>query len=275
MAMTDAAHTQLVDLLEQVWRAMADLCASLDEPAWQAPTECPGWTVQDTLVHITAVERHLMDDPLPAADIPDLPHVKNSFGRWNERWIESRRASPGSVVLEEFEATTASRLAELRALDDDGFAAVSWTPLGEGTVAGLLGLRILDSWVHEQDMRRAVDRPGDLDSPAAAHSIDSLLLLLPYIVGKKTGAPDGSTVVLTLTGPLRRTIAVAMAAGRGDFIDPPPETPGALLAMSSETYERLACGRVDPEQAVVTGAVTIEGDVDLGAAVVRELNQMF
>jgi putative sterol carrier protein len=66
-----------------------------------------------------------------------------------------------------------------------------------------------------------------------------------------------------------------MAAGRGDFIDPPPETPGALLTMSSETYERLACGRVDPEQAVVTGAVTIEGDVDLGAAVVRELNQMF
>jgi uncharacterized protein (TIGR03083 family) len=274
--MTDAANTHLVDLLDQVWGALAELGASLDETAWRAPTECPGWTVQDTLVHITAVERHLLDEPLPAADVPDdLPHVKNSFGRWNERAIESRRTWTGADVLAEFEATVAARLAVLRTLDDDGFAAPSWTPLGEGTVAGLLGLRVIDSWVHEQDIRRAVDRPGDLDSEAAAHTVDGLLTLLPYVVGKKVGAPDGSTLVLSLTGPLVRTVAVAVDDGRGRVLAEPPAVPTTTLTLLTDTYERLACGRIDPDETLVEGGVRIDGDIQLGAAVVRELNQMF
>jgi uncharacterized protein (TIGR03083 family) len=274
--MTNPANTQLVDLLEHVWRSMAELGATLDEAEWRAPTECPGWTVQDTLVHITAVERHLLDDPLPAADIPDdLPHVKNAFGRRNERWIESRRSWSGADVLAEFEATVAARLAALRALDDDDFAAESWTPLGEGTVAGLLGLRVMDSWVHEQDMRRALDRPGDLESAAAAHTVDAMLALLPYVVGKKVGAPDGSTLVLSLTGPLVRSVAVTTIGGRSRVLEDVPDDPTTTLTLATSTYERLACGRVDPDEALVAGAVRIDGDVELGAAVVRELNQMF
>src|SRR3989442_438941 len=90
-----------------------------------------------------------------------------------------------------------SSMADLgRGLDGAGFAADSVTAMGPGTVADLLGFRIFDSWVHEQDMRRAVDRPGDLDSPAAAHSLGMMVGVLPYVVGKKVGAPDGSTVVV-------------------------------------------------------------------------------
>ena len=114
-------------------------------------------------MHITALERFILGDPLPSEDLPDdLPHVKNDIGRSNERWIESRRSWTGADALAEFVATTDARIAQLRALDDDGFAADSWTPMGPGTVAELLGFRIFDSWVHEQDMRgrpRASRRP--------------------------------------------------------------------------------------------------------------------
>ena len=95
----------------------------------------------------------------------DLPHVKNDIGRANERWIESRRAWTGADALAEFVAVTDARIAQLRALDDAGFTADSWTPQGPGTVLQLVGFRIFDSWVHEQDMRGRLDRPGDLDSP--------------------------------------------------------------------------------------------------------------
>src|SRR4051794_14298625 len=154
-------------MLEQVWDSMTELGETLDESAWKAPTECPGWTVQDNLVHITALERFILGDPLPTEDVPDLPHIRNDVGRSNERWIASRRAWTGAEALAEFRVAPAARLDALRALDDDGFAAPSWTPMGEGTVHELLGFRIFDSWVHEQDMRRAVERPGDLDSAAA------------------------------------------------------------------------------------------------------------
>jgi uncharacterized protein (TIGR03083 family) len=274
--MTDRANTELVDMLEQVWGSMAALGASLDEAEWKAPSECPGWTVQDNLVHITALERFILGDPLPSHDVPDeLPHVKNDVGRSNERWIESRRAWTGADALAEFVATTEARIAQLRALDDDGFAADSWTPTGPGTVAQLLGFRIFDSWVHEQDMRGGLERPGDLDSAAARFSTGMMLDVLPYVVGKKAGAPDGSTVVLTLSGPIATTTAVAVTEGRARPLDAVPDLPTVSLSFASDEYARLACGRRDPGEALVVGSVAIEGDVELGGALVRQLNYMF
>ena len=61
----NAENTARVDMLEDVWRSMAELGASLDEVEWKAPRECPGWSVQDNLVHITALERFILGDPLP------------------------------------------------------------------------------------------------------------------------------------------------------------------------------------------------------------------
>jgi uncharacterized protein (TIGR03083 family) len=276
--MTDvsAENQALVDMLEQVWGSMAELGASLDETEWKAPSECPGWTIQDNLVHITAMERFILDDPLPMLDVPDdLPHVKNDIGRSNERWIESRRSWTGADALAEFVATTDARIAALRELDDDGFAADSWTPMGPGTVAKLLGFRIFDSWVHEQDMRGALERPGDLDSATARFSTQMMVDVLPYVVGKKVGAPDGSTVVLALTGPIDTTTAVGVTDGRARALDVVPELPTVMLTVASDTYGRLSCGRLDPDEAVVTGVVAIEGDVTLGGALVHELNYMF
>jgi uncharacterized protein (TIGR03083 family) len=190
-------------------------------------------------------------------------------------WIESRRAWTGADALAEFVATTDARIAQLRTLDDDGFAADSWTPMGPGTVAGLLGFRLFDSWVHEQDMRGGLERPGDLDSAAARFSTQMMLDVLPYVVGKKVGAPDGSTVVLTLSGPIATSAAVAVTEGRARPLDPVPELATVNVSLASDTYGRLSCGRLDPDEAVVTGVVAIEGDIDLGGALVRQLNYMF
>src|SRR4051794_41931822 len=98
--MTTEENTSRVDMLEHVWSSMAELGASLDETAGKAPSACPGWTVQDNLVHITALERFILGDPLPSEDVPhELPHVKNDIGRFNERSIEPRRGRTGAGAL--------------------------------------------------------------------------------------------------------------------------------------------------------------------------------
>jgi uncharacterized protein (TIGR03083 family) len=218
----------------------------------------------------------LLGDPLPEGDVPDdLPHVRNDVGRINERWIESRRSWTGADALDEFRAATAARLEVLRGLDADGFARETWTPVGRGTVTAQIGFRLFDSWVHEQDVRAALDRPGDGDSAAARFAVGMMLDVLPYTVGKKVGAPDGSTVVLTLTGPVARTVAVRMTGGRAHPLDDVPDDPTSAVTLASDVYERLATGRRDPDAALMSGAVRIEGDVELGGRVVHELNHMF
>jgi uncharacterized protein (TIGR03083 family) len=273
--MPDPADVQLVDLLEEVWGSMVDLGAQLADEEWTQPTEVPGWTVQDNLVHITGIEARLLGHPDPDHSLPaDLPHVKNDFGRSNEIFVDSRRSMSGAEAFEEFRQITGERLAVMHGYRDVDFATETWTPVGPGTVRDLLPFRIFDSWVHEQDMRRAVGRPGDLDSPVATLALERIVSPMPYIVAKKAGAPEGATVVFDLSGPLARRIAITVDGGRARFADAAEEAT-TTIAMDTETFARLGCGRMDGATAIESGAVRLDGDQALGRRVVEAMNFLF
>ena len=262
----------LVDQLEQVWASIADLGRTLDEAEWKTPTEVPGWTVQDNLVHVTGLEWMLLGRPAPQHVIPDdLPHVKNDFGRSNEVFVDSRRRNAGAEALAEFEAVTADRLAQLRGFGPDDFGAPSFTPVGPGTVRDLLPFRVFDSWVHEQDMRRAVGRPGDLEGPVADLAMSRVVRALPFIVGKKVAPPDGTTVAFELVAPLAGRHAVVVE-GRARLLEEAPARPTAVIRTDGETLARLACGRLQPGAALAAGTVSVVGDAALGRRVVEQLN---
>jgi uncharacterized protein (TIGR03083 family) len=265
----------LVDVLEQVWASIEMLGSELREAEWKQVTELPGWTVQDNLVHLTAVEAMSLGRPWTGHEAPEAPHVKNPIGQSNEHAVDSRRSWSGEQALAEFHAVTRERIDGLRALDDDGFGADSWTPAGPGTVRDLIPFRIFDSWVHEQDMRRAVDRPGDLVSQAAELTMGMIVDAMPYVVGKKVAPPDGSTVVFSITDPLARDVAITLVGKRAARLDDAPSDPTVRLTMSGVTFERLACGRVDPTTALQAHDVQIAGDDELGRRVVAEMNYMF
>ena len=266
---------ELVDHLESVWSSMAELGEVLGDSDWGRSTEVPGWTVQDNLAHITAFEWVLLGRTPPEHRPPgDLPHVKNEIGRTNEVFVDSRRGHSGAEVLAEFEEVTTARVAQLRAFGPDDFGADSWTPVGPGTVRDLLPFRIFDSWVHEQDMRRAVARPGDLDSAVAAVALERIVTTMPFVVGKRAGAPDGSTIHFGLSGPLGRTFTVGVE-GRARLLDELDGAPTATIATDTETFARLACGRIDAAEVLATDAVHLGGDVDLGRHVVENLNFLF
>jgi hypothetical protein len=98
---------------------------------------------------------------------------------------------------------------------------------------------------------------------------------MPYVVGKKVAPPDGSTVVFSITAPLARDVAITIVGGRAARVETPPPDPTVRLTMSGVTFERLACGRVDPAAALHAHDVQVEGDDDLGRRVVVEMNYMF
>lgn len=152
----------------------------------------------------------------PAAqhDPGPLPHVKNEMGRANEIGVDARRGTPGAEVLIEFREVTAERLIRLRRLTEQDLCAETMTTAGPGTVADLLTLRVMDSWIHEQDIRRAVGRPGHTDGPAVEEALGHLTRFLPYVVGKRAAAPDGSKVVFRIGG--RDPVAVEVTGGRTD-----------------------------------------------------------
>jgi uncharacterized protein (TIGR03083 family) len=133
-----------------------------------------------------------------------------------------------------------------------------------------MNLRVMDCWVHEQDMRRALHRPGHLDGPAVAVAIDRLVASFAFVVGKRVAPPDGTTVVLDMAGPSGRTLAVEMRNGRAEASEP-AVTPTARLDMDAETYACLVCGRWTGQQALDEERVRVSGDAAMADAILANL----
>ncbi len=264
----------MIAALEETWSATAELGRALPPEAWDLATDCPGWTVRDHLSHMIGTEHGLLGDPAPPAPDPMPGHVRNPIGEGNEAWIAPRRAVPGAELVVEFEDVTARRLRQLRSFTPEQWSVPGWSPVGEAPYATFMMVRIMDCWVHGQDMRWALDQPGDRGGRGERVALDRLTSGAGFIVGRKVAPPDGTTVVFEIEGPDPRRLVLKMEGSRATEVAEAPESPTVVLQMPAEQYVRLACGRQLPEEALAAGGVRIEGDHALGASVVRSMNFM-
>ena len=262
----------VVDGLAEVWSSFAAACAGIGATQWDLPTDCPGWTVRDQLAHVIGVERLVMGDdaPPPLEAVPD--HVRNEFAALNEPWVAARRRTPGPDVLAEFTTVTGRRLRQLRALSPGAFDVVGWSPVGEVPYREFLVTRVVDCWAHEQDVRRALGRPGGRAGAGESAVLDRCAATMPYVVGKRVAPPDGTAVRFELAGALGRRVPVVMAGGRAVLApDGGPDRPTVTLAMDQETFWRLGFGRVDAGTVLASGQVRVDGDAALGRRVLESM----
>ena len=266
----------VVAALAAEWDAIADLCAGLTDAQWAADTDCPGWSVQDNVSHITGTERMLNGDPAPDVHLGETPHVRNEIGRMNELWIAERRPWAPAAVLEEFREVTAARLSTLEAMTQADFDAESWTPAGNDTYGRFMRIRTLDCWVHEQDIRGAVGAPGHREGPVVDVALDEFAVAVAFAVAKLGRAPDRARVLIDLTGPAARAWRVQIADRRGRLVgafDGNAE-PTVTIGTDAHTYTRLAGGRIRGAEAVEQGLVSLDGDTEAAERIVTNLGYM-
>ncbi|MGA8255569.1 MAG: maleylpyruvate isomerase family mycothiol-dependent enzyme [Nocardioides sp.] len=262
---------RLSGYIEVWWNAITDFIDLLERvPAaqWTTPTDLAGWDVRACAAHTAHLESILSGNPEETADVGEPPHVTGFMGLYTEIGVVNRRDhTPEAIIAELREVTTRRHDWLLANPPTDGqekpevvFAGVPWT------WELLLRNRPLDVWMHEQDVRRAVDLPGGMDSPAAKHTAEYLMESFGFILGKKVGAAPGTTAVLTVAGS--EPIAFAINdAGRGERLTEVVGEPTLGLSMDRETFILLAGGRRPP----AAGAVTISGDQSLGQQVLDSM----
>ncbi len=273
--MTDApenpADQRLVELVEIWRRACTDfvtLVREIPREQWDLPTDLDGWTVKDNVAHTAHLEAVLAGTPEETIEVQEAPHLKGLMNYYTEQGVLARRDRDMEALVDEIERAVATRYAALQAEPPtDPSAAPPKTP---GDVPWdyrtLLSNRPVDVWMHEQDVRRAIERPGGFDSPVVEHVLGVFGRALPMVVGKRVAPAPGTTVrVAVPEAGLCWTVAVgedgrAAPAGDGD-----PAT--ATVTLSPEDFVVLAGGRRTPE---ATDPV-IEGDQDLGRRLVQSM----
>ena len=246
----------LVEAFAQTTRAVVDLGHSCSEADFTLQTECPGWTVHDQIAHVAGVESMLEGHRDPEVEVPDYDHLGNELSHLTERAVEVRRNRRSQDVVSELEHVLGQRLASLRS---PGLSADSIIPgpFGPAEAATVAMMRTFDIWAHEQDIRSAIGRPGDLDSPAAAVFVQQALARLPRVVARDAKVDPGHTVILALTGPIRAKVGVRVDEGEdgrplghemftGESVDasiPHVEGPITSISLSTDAFTRRAAGR--------------------------------
>jgi uncharacterized protein (TIGR03083 family) len=259
-----------VSALLEEWRQVAQLLEGLSDDQWRQVSILPGWTVHDVVAHIIGTESVLVGEIAPSAkgDLSESGHVHNDIGALNELWVDSMRELSPPEMLERYRAITSTRARSLEPMTEEELDAPSWTPVGQATYGRYMQIRVFDCWIHEQDIRDSVGVPGNDSGEPAEVSMNELSLALGFIVGKKAGAPEGSSVTFEVTGGVRRTFHVKVA-GRAALVDHLDAPASVTLRLTSGELFRLAAGRVDPGESV--DKVTMEGDTELGRRVVLAL----
>ena len=267
---------RLMGYVDVWWQAVNDFTALLEtlpEADWHRPTDLPGWDVRAVASHVAHLETVLATGEEESAEVGEPEHVTGPMGLYTEIGVVNRRErSADELIIEIREAATARHTALLadppteaaaRPARIFGGAPWSWERL--------LRNRPLDVWMHEQDVRRAVARPGGMDTPAAQHTADYLTETLGFVLGKRVGAPAGTSVVLEVAGSPPAAYEVDQT-GRGVPLTALPATPAARVAMGREPFVVLAGGRRTAEQvAAEHGPPRMEGDRELGRRVVERL----
>ena len=265
---------RLTSYVETWWEAIGSFTRLLDELSdeeWAAPTDLPGWDVKAVASHVAHLEGVLAGGPEETAEVGEPAHVTGLMGLYTEIGVVNRRdASPDELINEIRSVTTARHTALLADPPSDGsakpeviFGGVPWD------WETLLRNRPLDIWMHEQDVRRAVGRPGSLDTPPAQHTADYQVEAFGFVLAKRAGAPPGTTGVLHVEGSAPAAFTVN-DIGRGEPLTDLPARPDVALHLDRESFILLAGGRRKPAD-LEPGAVRVEGDQELGRRIVDNM----
>lgn len=264
--------TRLIELMNSAIDAVTVAFDGLSESQWSTQTDCPGWDVKDNLSHIVSTEAFLIGRAASSHQAPKFDYVKNPIGEMNENEIDARRSLPGASVYAEWLEVARDRKHQLATADESYFDTPWVMPTGQGTLGEFLAIRVLDLWVHEQDVRRALGLPGHEGGPVAEHTIDRLIRTLPIVVGKRAATPEGDTVTIVLNGPVVRTIPITVVNGRAAIVEQAPSSSRTTIEMDSTTFLALATGRGAPS--AWSSKVHVSGDHELGSRVVTQMNMM-
>lgn len=252
-----AAHEELFDSIER-------LVDGLDADDWDRPTGCPGWSVRDVLAHVVGLEAIHLGDDEPDHELPaDLPHVRDDFGRYMEVHVDARRRLPPDDLRRELRVVLARRRAAVQEIGDLG-EEVRTVMGGAGPAARVLSIRVLDLWMHEQDIRRAAGRPGHHRGPAVDVSLRRIDQGVVHYLPQRLEGED-RVVVLEVDGEPSRTVSLDLGTGES------PATSGcaaARLRLGLDDYVALAGGRAD---APAPDQLAVEGDAALAERVVASL----
>ncbi len=237
----------VVDLFAGEREALLRLLASLSDTGWATPTVCPGWTVKDVALHLLGVDMANLSRRRDGFRAPDAQGPVGEahadlvafLTRFNESWVEATRRLSPRLLCELLAFTDPAVVAYYRSLDLDALGEpVSWAGPQPAPVWLDVAREYTERWVHQQQIRDALQRPGLKEPRYVAPVLAAFVHGLPPALST-VAAPAGTRVRLVVSGPAGG-VWLALRPGDAWVLGQDEEgTAAATVTLDQETAWRL------------------------------------
>lgn len=241
---------RMVDIWESSARSLIGVLDGLSESEWSLPTGCPGWSVKDIAAHIVGLERILLGEPAASSQFQEII----------DSGVEERKAVPGAEISEELREVIDA--AHVLLTNSTGEEEIEW--LGRTVPRHkVMERRIIDIWIHEQDLRAALGKSGGLESAGALFVYSSMSAAFARVLSSASLPAATFSIVTTGEGAFSMHYIID---GEGNVML--GENLGAtVLKMTTENWVALIAGRTNARP----DDVQITGDQELGKQIVERM----
>jgi uncharacterized protein (TIGR03083 family) len=266
-------------LLHDVHEALVRLLEELPDDAWTVPTINARWNVHDLALHLLGDDLSWLSahrDPphqRAAPVIEDFAELAEAIEAANDRWVEAAKPILSPQLTVELLRFVGAGLDDFMAQLDlacEG-PSVGWSGTGSSPVWLHIGREYTERWMHQQQIRDAVGRPGLTERKWLHPVLDLFMRAMPRAF-EEISAAVGIEVEVTIVGPAGGTWVVRRGASRWHLAAGPAEDPAAVVRMPQDLGWRLFCRNLAVELAL--SSIQTIGDGRLAVAACRAVAVM-
>lgn len=274
MMSTQPLH--LTHLLPAIDAKLMSLLRELSKEDWEKQTVAKKWKVKDVVAHLldgnirglSLLRDDFFGEKFAGQSYEDLVAFLNGL---NADWVRAMKRVSPEMLIYLYEATGSVYSSYLSSLDPlmPSKLAVSWA--GESTSPNWMhtAREYTEKWLHQQQIRDAVGKPGILTAEFFVPFMDTCILALPFTL-RDVDTKEGTSIRLTVTGPIQKSWTIARDKS-WEFVAS-KNRPDADVVVPADIAWKLFSKSLRPDD--VRAHVQIIGDRDLGETAIKMVSFM-
>ncbi|MGH2642176.1 MAG: maleylpyruvate isomerase family mycothiol-dependent enzyme [Actinomycetota bacterium] len=246
-----------------------------DPQTWEQPSALPGWWNRDVMAHLaaqdTAAAHVVKGDPSEELEeyrgqLGGQPFTVDGFNEWA---VDRRSGLPTREVLVTWGQAADALLGYAGLLSEDGWAKERFPWLaGEIAARYLIQSRIVEWWVHGEDMRATNGLGPEYQHWPINLTIDMGIRMLPWALAEAGLDLTGYSVEVEVDGAGGGRWHWGLGAGE---VPPANKKPDTTIVGRAPHLALVAARRIPAEDVLASGNLVTGIDAQLGVTILRHI----
>jgi uncharacterized protein (TIGR03083 family) len=268
-------RTELLGIAHAERQRLGRTVQFADPITWEQPSALPGWWNRDVMAHLaaqdTAAAQIVKGDPGEELDeyrssLGDGPFTVDGF---NAASVARRSGLPTREVLVTWGKAADAFLAYAGLLSPEDWERkrFSWLA-GEIAIRYLVQSRVVEWWVHGEDMRATNGLGPEYQHWPIHLTIDLGVRMLPWALAQAGLDFTGRSVQIDVEGAGGGSWHWGLGAGE---VPPQDKKPDATIVGRAPQLALVAARRLPADDVLVSGNLVVGLDEDLGTTILRHI----